>query len=179
MKTNGTLSRGLMGCLLAFWGCASVQAPLVEFDPASGQTMYQSPKVLVGNINMTGGLASGHRVMMRAFASCTGQDCKPNQVEIAFYNDSSTDLNLDYRRVEITFGSKKLEWEDVGRLHESMKTEVPRGEFTRVPISRADFTGIASAQDVQIIFGLTGTTTLRVPLDRRAGFRELAEALSL
>jgi hypothetical protein len=179
MNSNRTLSRGLVGIFLVVWGCASAQAPLVEFDPGSGQTVYQSPKVLVGNINMTGGLASGHRVMMQAFASCAGRECKPNQVEIAFYNDSSADLNLDYRRVEITFGSKTLEWEDVGRLHESMKTEVPRGEFTRVPVSRADFAGMASAQDVQIVFGLTGTTTLRVPLDRRAGFRDLVEALSL
>jgi hypothetical protein len=141
--------------------------------------MFESPRVLVGNIGMSGGLTSGQRVMMKAFASCAGKGCQPEQVELVFLNDSSSDLNLDYRRLEIVFRGKSLNWEDRSRVHEPTYYLVPRGEFTRVPLSWSDFTGMASAPEVDIFFGLTGSTQMRMPFDRRAGLREMADAMKL
>ena len=163
----------LLTALLA--GCASSRPDLVRYDAATGETHYESEKALVGNINMSGGLASGQRVMMRAYASCIGEGCKPSQVEAAFLNDSSADLNLDYRRIQLVFDGRTLDWEDSSRIHEPTYYHVPRGEFIRIPMSVADFSRLASANNVQVHFGLTLTTMLQMPHDRRAPLRAMAE----
>ena len=168
----------LLVLLIGIAGCAPQHHELVSYNPETGHSRFSSEKLLAGNIDMTGGLASGHRVMMQAFATCDGNACVPDQVEIAFFNDSSADLNLDYRRIEIVFGPRRLEWEDPGQRTESAYFGVPRGEFIRIPISRSDFAAMASAPRVEILFGTTGGTTLRVPHGSREPLRELAEAIS-
>jgi hypothetical protein len=167
----------LLLLLFLLWGCTASRPALVTFEAGSNLTRFESPKVRVGNIGMSGGLTSGQRVMMKAFASCAGRGCKPEQVEIVFLNDSSSDLNLDYRRVQIVFRGNSLDWEDRSRVHEPLYYHVPRGEFTRVPLSWVDFVGMATAPDVDIFFGLTGATHLRMPIDRREGLRELVHAI--
>lgn len=167
-----------LALLLAVWGCASQNRQLATYNESKNETVYSSSKLLAGNISMSGGLASGHRVMMQAFAACDGAACKPDEVEIAFLNDSSADLNLDYRRIQIVFGGRSVEWEDHGRNTEPHYYVVPRGEFIRLPVSRGDFEAIASSPNVNIVFGLTGTTVLQVPFNRRAPLRELAETIS-
>ena len=156
-------------------GCASSQPELMTYDAGTGETSYQSEKALVGNINLSGGLASGQRVMMRAFASCKGEGCKPSQVEVAFLNDSSSDLNLDYRRIKLVFDGRTFDWEDSSRIQEPTYYHVPRGEFIRIPISASDFVRLAAADRVEVHFGLTLTTMLLMPRDRRAPLQALAE----
>lgn len=163
--------------LLLIGACATGREARVRYDQTSGKTTYSSAKALVGNVSMTSGLASGQRVMVQAFATCDGPGCSPSEIEVAFINDSSSDLNLDYRRVEIVAGGRKMEWEDAVRLTEPPHFSVPRGEFIRVPLSRADFRTLAEAADVEIIFGLTGTTPLRMPPDRRAPLRYLLDQM--
>ncbi len=164
--------------LVLLGGCASQRPEMITYDDVRGKTIYTSSKLLAGNISMSGGLASGHRVMMQAFASCDGRPCKPNEVELAFLNDSSADLNLDYRRIEIVFAGKRVHWEDYGRLNEPTHYSVPRGEFIRLPVNRGDFEMMARAPKVEIIFGLTGTTAIDVPFSRREPLRELAETIA-
>lgn len=164
--------------LVTLSGCTPRHHELITYNPETGQSRFSSEKLLAGNISMSGGLASGHRVMMQAFAACVGNSCVPDQLEIAFFNDSSADLNLDYRRIEVIFGPRRLEWEDLGRRTEPAGYGVPRGEFIRVPISLSDFAAMASAPRVEILFGTTGTTALRVPHGSREPLRELAEAIS-
>ncbi len=159
---------------LLLWGCAAARKPLRFYDAARGTTTFESPKVLVGNINMTSGLAGGQRVMMQAFATCRGEGCAPSVVEIAFFNDSSTDLNLDYRRLRIIFDDESREWEDTGRMAESPRSFVPRGEFIRVPLSRREFNDFASAREVEVEFGLTATNIFRLSSERRKPLRDLA-----
>ncbi len=163
----------LPALLLVLSACTSSREARISYDQDSDKTTYSSSKALVGNIGMTGGLASGQRVMMQAFATCDGPGCNPSEIEIAFLNDTSSDLNLDYRRVEIVAGPRHLEWEDALRLSEPTHFSVPRGEFIRVPLNRADFKELAEAANVEIIFGLTGTTPFRVPADRRVPLRDL------
>ena len=158
-------------------GCLSSRPELVAYDAGTDQTTFKSEKALVGNINLSGGLTSGQRVMMRAFASCTGLNCKPGQVDVAFLNDSSADLNLDYRRIQLVFDGKTLDWEDPSRASEPTYYHVPRGEFIRVPMSAADFARLASADKVEVHFGLTLSTSLLMPHSTRAPLRDLAEAI--
>lgn len=163
--------------ILTTGGCASTENPEQRYNPATGRTQFQSPKVLVGNVNMTSGLAGGQRLMMQAFASCEGPACRPSTVELAFFNDSSADLNLDYRRIELVVDGRSMDWEDLGRFDESPHYFVPRGEFIRVPLSRGDFERFAGAAEVRVIFGLTGTSTFRMPYERREPLREMAANL--
>lgn len=116
--------------------------------------------------------------MMQAFAACDGRRCKPNEVEIAFLNDSSADLNLDYRRIEIAFAGRSINWEDESRINEPSYYSVPRGEFIRVPVNRGDFELMARAPEMEIKFGQTGTTVMDVPFSRRAPLREMAETIA-
>lgn len=173
---NPSISAILLVAILS--ACASQRPELIDYDVSSGRTVYTSPKLLAGNLNMTGGLTSGHRVMMQAFASCEGRTCRPNEIELAFLNDSSADLNLDYRRVKIVFAGRSVEWEDEGRITEPTYYSVPRGEFIRVPISRGDFELMANAPLMEVTFGQTGTTVIDVPFSRRAPLRELVEAIA-
>lgn len=159
-------------------GCASTESTPSRYDASTGRTLYESPKVLAGHISPSTGLASGQRIMMQAFAECAGQDCRPSQVQLAFFNDSSSDLNLDYRRLQIHFGGGSLEWEDPSRVDELLRSEVPRGEFIRVPMSRVDFEAMANASAVELVFGRTGATTLQVPHARREAFRDFAQTIS-
>lgn len=126
---------------------------------------------------MTSGLTGGQRVMLQAFASCDGPTCRPSTIDLAFFNDSSADLNLDYRRIELVFDGRSLEWEDLSRFEESPRYLVPRGEFIRVPLSLNDFEQFARANEARVIFGLTGTSTFRMPFERRAELREMTEML--
>lgn len=157
--------------LLLLWGCASSQGPVRVYDASTGTTSFESPRVVVGHVDMRSGLVGGQRVMAQAFASCIGQGCVPSEVDLAFFNDSSADLNLDYRRVQLDFDGESMEWEDPSRIHESPRGLVPRGEFMRVPLSRTEFERFVTARQVAITFGLTGTAMFRMPLERREPLR--------
>lgn len=158
--------------ILLVGGCASSRQAEVTYEAKEGKTTFISSKALLGHVSMSGGLAAGQRVNMQAFAACDGRDCTPSEVEIAFLNDSGSDLNLDYRRVHIIADSRELDWEDPLRLSDPPHYSVPRGEFIRVPVQLNDFMVLATARDVEIVFGHTGTSAFRVPFDRRAPLRD-------
>lgn len=163
--------------LVIFCGCASQGSELVSYDQSADRTTFVSPKLYAGSVGMSGGLASGHRVMIQAFASCPGSECSPSEVEIAFFNDSSADLNLDYRRIAFEFVGGSMNWEDEGRETEPAYYSVPRGEFIRVPVSRGHFELMANSPRMEIIFGRTGTTVIRMPHARREPLREMADSM--
>ena len=133
----------------------------------------------MGYRDMSGGLASNQRVMWQAVASCSGEACTPEEVALVFYNDSNTDLNLDYRRLQLDFDGTSRDWEDLRLLDERVFYSVPRGEFIRVPLTGADFARMAMAKEVVVLFGRSGTSTFSVPLERRATFRVFAEEMGL
>lgn len=172
------MKSSLILSLLVMIGCASAERGMRSgYDPETGATTYTSSKVLAGNIDAAAGLLSGQHVSMRAVASCAGEDCRPSLVDLVFLNDSSKDLSLDYRRVQIRFGGMSFDWEDLERHNEPRHYMVPRGEFIRVPMSWTDFSRMAASREVAIIFGLTGTRTIIVPHTRLAAFRDLVEAV--
>ena len=161
------------------YGCASSESAQVSYDRSSDTSTYTSPRSLMGYRAMSDGLASNQRVMWRAVASCSGEACTPDEVALVFYNDSNADLNLDYRRLQINFDGTSRHWEGLAPLDDQTAYRVPRGEFVRVPITSADFTRIAKATAVDVLFGLSGTSTFSVPFDRRASFRALATEMGL
>lgn len=165
---------------LLFLGCASSEPARVHFDPGRGTSTYTSSTVRVGSPNRAD-LASGLRVTMQATATCPGQGCTPDEVELAFHNDvdSNSNLDIDSRRLQIIFDGTVRDWEDTSRLHEPVQYAVRRGEFFRVVVPVADFVRIAEARDVSVVFGLTGTSSFRVAFDRRAPFRALAEEMGV
>lgn len=171
------MKRIILLSLALLVGCAASRMSQTGYNPATGATTYRSTKV-VGNIDASAGLVSGQRVSMQAIASCTGQDCRAPQVELSFLNDTSRDMSLDYRRVQIRFDAKKLEWEDPARQYEPAHYMLPRGEFIRVPIPWSDFKQMANAEDVQVIFGLTGTRSLSIPHVRLAPLRQLLDEVN-
>lgn len=160
-------------------GCASSSNIGKAFDPESNKTSYESDRIVMGYRDMSGGLASNQRVMWRAAASCTGNDCIPDEVMLVFYNDTSRDLNLDYRRIQIVVDGVNHEWEDRSRLTERPEYRVPPGEFLRVSMARSSFVDLANADKVEVLMGETGTSVFRVSFDRRAKFRAFIDALEL
>ena len=167
------------GCLILIGsGCAAGPHELVTYDQDSDRTRFTSERVHAGNISMTGGLATGQRIMLQAFASCTGEACTPDEIDLAFFNDTSADLNFDYRRVSIEFDGREVEWEDLGRRTEPIFYSVPRGELLRVPISPNDFAAMVEADRVEIRFGISGGTVVRVPDGAREPLRAMADAIA-
>lgn len=165
--------------LLMLCSCASSTSIGVAFDPATNASSYESDRIVMGYRDMSGGLASNQRVMWRAMASCTGKDCTPDEVTLVFYNDTSRDLNLDYRRIQILVDDVHHEWEDQSRITERPEYRVPPGEFLRVSLAGSAFADLSRAQKVDVLMGETGTGVFRVSFDRRAKFRTFAEALGL
>ncbi len=165
--------------LLFLYGCASSEPVQVSYDRSSDTSTYVSARILMGYRDMSGGLASNQRVMWQAVASCSGEACTPEEVALVFYNDSNTDLNLDYRRLQLDFDGTSRDWEGLGRFDERVFYSVPRGEFVRVPLTGADFARMATAKEVTVFFGRSGTSMFSVPLERRATFRAFAEKIGL
>jgi len=164
---------------LALYGCAASEPVQVHYDPAIGRSSYASRRIVMGYRDMSAGLASNQRVMWQALASCSGQDCTPDEVTLVFYNDTSRDLNLDYRRLQLKVDGITHDWQDLGRETEPAHYTVPPGEFLRVSLARAAFVSLARAQQVAVLLGESGTSVFNVSFAHRAGFRAFAAALGL
>ncbi len=164
---------------LALYGCVASEPVQVHYDPAIGLSSYESRRIVMGYRAMSAGLASNQRVMWQALASCSGQNCTPDEVTLAFYNDTSKDLNLDYRRLQLTVDGITHDWQDLGRETEPAHYTVPPGEFIRVSLARAAFVRLARAQQVEVLLGESGTSVFSVSFAHRAGFRAFAAALGL
>lgn len=165
---------------LALWGCAASEPLEVRYDPATGQSSYESKRMIMGYRDMSAGLVVNQRIMWQALASCSGQDCTPEEVTLVFFNDTSEDLNLDYRRLQLIIDGITYDWQDLDLLLEpGYYTRVPSGEFFRVSLEREVFVQLAKAQEVAVLFGETGTTVVQVPYARRAGFRVFVEELGV
>lgn len=171
------LALGLL--TLLFLGCASTARIEVEHDASSNTSTYATKKTLFGHVGQSGGLVTNQRVMWLAEASCLGTGCTPDDVEIAFINDATTQLNLDYRRIQMVFNDQTLNWSDESRRIEPAHSGVPRGEFMRITLSAADFATMVRATDVAVFFGQSGTSTFQVPTAHRTTFQALAEAMGL
>ena len=167
----------LLFLLISLAGCASAEAVRVTSD-SSGTITYATNRTVMGSQGMNVGLSSNQRVMWHAEAHCTGDGCRPETVELVFHNDSSTDLNLDYRSIRIEFDGLHQMWTDLIPQDNIFYT-VPRGEFVRVLFPADLFAYLAAAQDVQISFGMSGGSVFVVSHDRREPFRALAHAASL
>lgn len=165
--------------LLTLFGCATSEPFRVNYDSATGMSTFESNRIIMGYRNMSGGLASNQRVMWQAMGSCSGQNCIPGELELVFYNDTSKDLNLDSRRLQLIVDGTTHDWEDLTRTIEGGFYGVPPGEFIRVPLTGHDFVKLAQADKVEVLFGETGTSVFNVSFMRRAEFRAFAEVLGL
>ncbi len=159
-------------------GCAGSQGVTQRYNADDDITRYASRRVVLGHSDMSAGLASGQRVLWRAEASCTGASCTPREVDLVFFNDSSSDLNLDYRRLEVVSDGLAGDWADLAS-EDVVNFAVPRGEFLRVRIPAAYFVQIAEAEDVTVLFGLTASTEFSASYARRQGLRDLNSAARL
>ena len=165
--------------LLALYGCATAESVGVHYDPTADRSSFESDRIVLGYRDMSSGLVSNQRVMWQALASCSGKDCIPDEVTLAFFNDTSRDLNLDYRRLQVIVDGVSHDWRDLSRVTEPADYRVPQGEFLRVSLAGAAFVKVAHAQQVEVLFGETGTSTFTVSFGRRAGFRAFVEVVGL
>ena len=177
MRTLPCITALLIALVLS--GCAASEPVQVNYNPATGQSSFESERLVMGYRDMRAGLASNQRVMWQALASCSGQACTPDEVTLVFYNDTSRDLNLDYRRLQLVVDGITHDWQDLGRETEPAHYAVPRGEFIRVSLAGGVFVRLAWSEQVEVRFGETGTSVFSVPYARRAGFRAFATALGL
>ena len=164
---------------LALHGCATSGSTGVRYDPATGVSTFESDRSVMGYRDMSGGLAREQRVMWQALASCSGQGCIPEEIALAFYNDTSKNLNLDSRRVQLVVDGVTHDWQDLSRLMEAPHHIVPPGEFIRVSLPGSAFVNLAHAQKVEVLFGETGTSSFNVSFARRAKFRDFVEMLGI
>ena len=177
MNKPNITAAGLLALLL--YGCASSAPVQVRYDRSSDTSTYTSARVLIGNRDMSEGLAANQRVFWQAAASCSGEACTPGEVALVFYNDSNYDLTLDYRRIQLNFDGTSREWDNLARLDDRTDHRVPRGKFVRVPLSSADFFRMVHSGPVEILFGMSGTSAFSVPYERRAAFRAFADEIGL
>ncbi len=164
--------------LILIAGCTTADYLVMNYSEETGITEYASRRTALGVRDLSAGLASGQRVMWQAVASCQGASCQPDEVTLILFNDSSRDLNLDYRGLTITTDGVDTMWSDLAS-EDVLGFAVPRGEFLRVAVSAKYFVRIVEANQVEVSFGPAAGTQLNVPASRRAAFRTLAVAAGM
>lgn len=165
--------------LMVAAGCTSSKSSMMpEFDSATNVRSMSSKRTVMGYRDMSGGLAANQRVMWQAEAECEGEGCVPAEVEVAFFNDTSRGLNMDYRRVEFVIDGRSHSWKAPG-AQDDVAYRVPAGEFWRIPLQSDLFVALATAKKVEILFGQSGTSKFAVSTSRRAAFKDFAESFGL
>ena len=167
----------LVAVMLA--GCATQKPIEVTYDAARGLTTFETNRSLMGYRDMSGGLAGSQRVLWNAHASCPGAGCTPDEVVLMFYNDSNSELNIDTRRLQIVYDDVTYGWEDPAQTYRPDPRGVPRGRFFQVGVPAQDFAAIARAEDVRVVFGISGSGNFPISYERRAAFRTLADEMGL
>lgn len=175
---SSRISLFVLGVMILY-GCAASEPYTVKYDSSSDQSNFASNRNVMGFRSMSGGLSANQRIMWQAQAACTGESCTPDEVSLVFFNDTSKELNLDYRGLKIIIDGKEHSWQDSDRPVEQGFFRVPRGEFTRVSILPSVFAELASAEVVEVLFGETSTSVFNSIHSGRAEFRALAEAWDL
>lgn len=168
----------VVSILVLLVGCAPTASVQTTYDDARATTTLETRRVLLTNRDLTGALRTQQRVFVQATASCAGRGCVPDEVDLAFINGSDFQLDIDPREVEVTVDGRSRSWTNEGLRREALGVTVVRGEFLRITVPVADFVRLASAQDVGVSFGRTGTSPYVATYDRREPFRDLAERLS-
>lgn len=180
VKTAVYLFLTILSPVFLVSGCASSEPFRVSYDSPTNTSTFQSTRGVFGHRDMQGGLATNQRILWQAEAVCAGGiRCTPDVVEIVFFNDTNTVLNLDYRRLKLFFDGQTLDWYDESRDDESPYATTPKGEFMRITMSGLDFSAMAHAKNVEAHFGLTATSVFKIPPQRRDTFRRLAKTMGL
>lgn len=165
--------------LIMLYSCAASEPFTLKYDASSDESTFASSRNLMGFRSMSGGLSANQRIMWQAQATCAGKSCSPDKVFLVFFNDTSKELNLDYRGLRIVIDGKEHSWQDSDRPLEQGFYRVPRGEFTRVALLPSVFAELAAAEEVEVLFGETATSSFNSIHSGRSEFRAMVEAWGL
>ena len=163
----------LVAVLLA--GCGASRAPATaQYNAPQDETVYRARSINLGTMFPTGGLSPDPSVEMNSWARCSGEDCRPQRIWLAFsIRGTSQPGVLSNRDVKIRTSENTHTWPDERRRTTGAENKIPGsagGELTRISMGLGTFRDIATSQRVS---GTLGGENFSLSYEERAPLRAM------
>lgn len=165
-----------LGLLLSA-GCAtSSELVSTSYDDARDVTRYEARRISLGRMFSGNALGGGRYVNLRAWATCRGQGCQPQQAWLSFaISGSANRLQVYDRSITMRTEEERLSWPQREVKRPAEETSPLRGKVARIALDPATLETIATAQQVS---GAIGNESFSLSYEQRAPLRELAARIS-
>ena len=169
----------LTALLLA--SCGTSRAPATaRYQAASDKTVYRARDINLGTMFRTGGLSRDPSVALRSWATCSGEDCKPQRAWLSFVLRGSGRTNIVANRdVKITTDTNTHTWPEERQRQTSafdITREKSTSEVTRIRMTLKTFRDIANSQ--QRVSGTLGNEDFTLSYEDRAPLRALLKEIN-
>lgn len=163
--------------LLLLAGCATSQDPVtVQYQEVEDRTVYRARPINLGTMFPTGGLSRDPVVEMRSWATCSGQDCQPQQAWFAFNLRRSDSRIVSRRDVRLETDEEVYRWSRDNERFGDWNTQSPRsGEIVRISMDISMLRDIAESERLS---GRLSGERFSLSYEDRAPLRALLERIN-
>lgn len=155
-------------------GCASGPPVTTNHDTSEGITTYKTRATTLSGLTIGSGYGTGAHVQQRALASCPGEECKPDEVVLAFQVTSSSELRIEDRTVELTADGNTYRSEPNPPEPNETFNDIDRafGNLASIQLTFDEFRSVATAEEVS---GSLGSASFTLSYESRSPFRALVK----
>ena len=138
----------LAGMLLA--GCTTSRpSATARYKQTQNETVYRARRISLGTMFPTGGMSRDPEVSMSSWATCDGENCRPQHAWISFNIRGVAGRTnvLSNRDVQMRTAENLHEWpESRDRIQSELKAAGAGSELTRIRMSMSTLRDIAQSK---------------------------------
>lgn len=144
--------KGIMVALLVavVSGCGTA-GPTASYDASSNRMLYESAEMNVAQLEAAVG--SGSSIVMRAFASCTSQNCTPQTVQFIFAVQGPGKSAIADHSLSIIADGSKYSWRGEQNWESQGDVLVSEEPMVRVALPLSSVKQIANAASIEAYMG--------------------------
>lgn len=147
----------LFGAVLLMTGCGGTRS-IATYDASENRTVFRSGPMTVAR-GSGSGYGSTTSIVLRAVARCSGRDCTPEQVQLTFSAEGSSEFSLSNRSVRIVADGEEYQRADATRWNDFEDVGRTDGPIAGLVVSLSALEQMANASTIQ---GTLGTKSLRL-----------------
>lgn len=134
--------------LLLLAGCTtSRDSVTVQYQESEDRTVYRARSISLGTLFPTGGLSRDPVVEMRSWATCSGQDCQPQQAWFAFNLRRTESRIVSRRDVRLETDEEVYRWSQENERFGEWNAQSPKsGEIVRISMDISMLRDIAESE---------------------------------
>ena len=153
--------------------CGTSEPVSVDYNERENTTLYSSQTINTGHTLASSNYGSSRTLELRASADCSGADCTPETVRLAFLVTSgSNPVQFPDRSLVVETDEETHEVSQAYRRDAEKTSRVGRHLLT-VEMDFEKFEDIATSENVDM---KVGTRSFSLSHDRRATFRAMVDA---